>query len=158
MMPTYGQGPILANSGRLSLYALVGDAAYPCRPWMLAPFKGHKDSLTGEEYHWNFMQSLTRMCIERAFGMLKGRWRILLKRVDVHLKNVPKLVSTYLVLHNICIIFCDSFWKNEWRPRTKCITGWPPANIRAHPHKRDQPLPTTLCAAWQALTTTPGRP
>lgn len=54
------------------------------------------------------------MCIERAFGMLKGRWRILLKRVDVHLKNVPKLVSTCLVLHNICIIFGDSFWKTEW--------------------------------------------
>ena len=54
------------------------------------------------------------MCIERAFGMLKSRWRILLKRVDVHLKNVPDLVSMYLLLHNICIIFGDTFWKNEW--------------------------------------------
>ena len=46
--------------------------------------------------------------------MLKGRWRILLKRIDVHLKNVPDLVSTCLVLHNICIIFGDTFWKSEW--------------------------------------------
>ena len=102
------------EAGRLSPYVLVGDAAYPCRPWMLAPFKGHKDGLTREEYHWNYVQSSTRMCVERAFGMLKGRWRILLKRMDVHLKNVPDLVSTCLLHHNICIIFGDDFWKNEW--------------------------------------------
>jgi hypothetical protein len=54
------------------------------------------------------------MCIERAFGMLKGRWRILLKRIDVALKNVPNLVSTCLMLHNICIVFGDEFWRAEW--------------------------------------------
>ena len=102
------------EQGRLAPYVLVGDAAYPCRPWMLAPLKGHKDGLSREEYHWNYVQSSTRMCVERAFGMLKGRWRILLKRVDVHLKNVPDLVSTCLLLHNICIIFGDIFLKNEW--------------------------------------------
>lgn len=102
------------EEGRLSPYVLVGDAAYPCRPWMLAPFRGHKDGLTREEYNWNYVQSSTRMCIERAFGMLKGRWRILLKRVDVNLKNVPDLVNMCLLLHNICIIFGDTFWKNEW--------------------------------------------
>lgn len=49
------------------------------------------------------------MYVERAFGMLKGKWHILLKRIDVHLKNVPDLVSTCLVLHNIYIIFGDTF-------------------------------------------------
>ena len=43
--------------GKLWLYTLVGNAAYPCRPWMLAPFKGNKDDLSREEYHWNFVQS-----------------------------------------------------------------------------------------------------
>lgn len=118
MMPTFGQDPISVNiyceEGKLSSYALVGDVAYPCRPWMLSPFKGHKDGLTREEYHKNYIQSSTRMCIERAFGMLKGRWRMLLKRVDVELRNVPDLVSTCLVLHNMCTILGDSFWKDEW--------------------------------------------
>jgi hypothetical protein len=65
-----------SEADKLSPYALVGDTAYSCRPWMLAPFKGHKDRLYQEEYHWNFVQSLTHMCIERALRMLKGRWRI----------------------------------------------------------------------------------
>ena len=102
------------EAGKLSPYALVGDAAYPCRPWMFAPFKGHKDGLSREEYHWNYVQSSTRMCVERAFGMLKLRWRILLKRIDVALKNVPDLVTTCLILHNMCLIFGDNICKQEW--------------------------------------------
>ena len=100
--------------GILSPYVLVGDAAYHCRPWMLAPFKGHKDGLSREKYHWNFVQSSTQMCMKQAFNMLKDKWRILLKMIDMHLKSVPELVSACLVLHNICIIFCDSFWRAEW--------------------------------------------
>ena len=102
------------EAGKLAPYTLVGDAAYPCRPWMLAPFRGSKDGLSREEYHWNYVQSSTRMAVERAFGMLKGRWQILLKRIDVHLKNVPDLVATCLILHNMCLVFGDTFWKQEW--------------------------------------------
>ena len=101
------------EAGRLALYILMGDAAYPCRPWMLAPFKGHKDGLSREEYHWNYVQSSTRMYVEHAFDMLKGRWRILLKRMDVHLKSMSELVTVCLLLHNMCIIFGDNFWKIE---------------------------------------------
>ena len=43
--------------------------------------------------------------------MLKGRWRILLKRIDVHLKNVSDLVAACLILYNMCIVFGDKFRK-----------------------------------------------
>ena len=36
----------------------------------------------------------------------------------MHLKNVPKLVSTCLVIHNMCIVFGDDFWKTEWMQET----------------------------------------
>lgn len=54
------------------------------------------------------------MCIERVFGMFKGRWRILLKMINMHLNNMPKLVNMCFVLHNIYIIFSNNFWKTEW--------------------------------------------
>lgn len=41
-----------------------------------------------------------------------------MKKVDVHLKNVRVLVSICLVIHNMCIIFGDTFWKNEWMQET----------------------------------------
>ncbi len=65
---------------------------------------------------WNFIQSSAQMAIERAFGMLKGWWKILLKWVDMPLKHVPNLITTCLSLHNLCIIHKDNFnmqWLEE---------------------------------------------
>ena len=97
-------------------YKLIGDAAYPMRPWFFSPFKGVQEGLSREKAHWNFIQSSTRMAVERAFGCLKGRWRILLKRIDVPLVNIPDLVSACICLHNLCIIHGDGFnmrWAQE---------------------------------------------
>ena len=57
---------------KLSSYYSAGDAAYLSRPRMLVPFISHKDGLSHDEYHWNFVQSSIRMCVERSFGILKG--------------------------------------------------------------------------------------
>ena len=61
-------------------YCLLGDCAYPPQPYMLVHFKGCKEGLSPLYYYWNFMQSSIRMPIERAFGMLKARFCIFLKR------------------------------------------------------------------------------
>ena len=37
-----------------------------------------------------------------------------MNRIDVQLKNISDLVATGLVMYNMCIIFCDHFWKHEW--------------------------------------------
>jgi hypothetical protein len=49
------------------------------------------------------------MAVERAFGMLKRRWRMLLKRIDMPLRTIPDIVTTCLCLHNLCIIHGDEF-------------------------------------------------
>ena len=49
------------------------------------------------------------MVVENAFGRLKGRWRCLLKRMDFMLENVPNIVATCVILHNICEMFGDHF-------------------------------------------------
>lgn len=97
------------EKGGLSKLCLVGDCAYPARPYMLVPFKGSKEGLPESKYYWNFVQSSTHMPVERAFGMLKARFHILLKRCDMDLHNVPSVVAACLVLHNICLVHKDRF-------------------------------------------------
>ena len=59
--------------GKLNPYALLDDAAYQPCPWMLTPYLGSKDGFTRQQEHWNFIQSNSRMCVERAFKILKLR-------------------------------------------------------------------------------------
>lgn len=97
-------------------YKLIGDAAYPLRPWFFSPFKGIKDSLPYEKNHWKFIKSCIGMAGEWAFGCLIGRWRIILKRIDVPFQIFYDLLTTYICLHNLCIIHSDRFnmrWVTE---------------------------------------------
>jgi hypothetical protein len=51
------------------------------------------------------------MAIKRIVGMLKGRWRILLKRIDMpfhHLLDIV-IITLCLHVHNLCIIHGDAF-------------------------------------------------
>ena len=84
-------------------FKFIDDATYPMRPWFYSPFKGEKDGLSREKAFWNFIQSSTRMAVERAFGILKGRWCILLKRIDMPLQNVPDIVTASLCVIGVFI-------------------------------------------------------
>jgi hypothetical protein len=79
---------------------------------MFLPFKGHKNGLSKKNY-WNYIQISIRLCIKRSFGLLKGCWRILLKKLDMHLRMVPNIVGAYIILHNIFILHIDTFHE-EW--------------------------------------------
>ena len=71
--------------------------------WLLSPFRdnGH---LTGPQINYNGKHARTRQPIERAFGLLKGRWRRL-KYVEMeNVQEVPSVVSAACVLHNFCLI------------------------------------------------------
>ena len=94
-------------------FKFIGDVAYPMRLWFYSPFKEERDSLPRMKAHRNFIQSNIRMAVERAFGILKGRWWILLKRIDMPLWNVLDIVTATLCLHNLCIIQKDEF-NMEW--------------------------------------------
>lgn len=75
--------------GKFKPYKLMGNTTYPMRSCFILSFKGSKSGLSREKQYWNFIQSSTRMAVERTFGILKGRWRILLKRIHILLDNVP---------------------------------------------------------------------
>ena len=71
--------------------------------WLLSPFRdnGH---LTGPQINYNRKHAQTRQVIERALGLLKGRWRRL-KYIEMeNVEEVPSVVSGACVLHNFCLI------------------------------------------------------
>ena len=79
---------------------LLIDSAYPMTLWQVKPFS-FTLNLTKREKLFNKHLSSARVIVEQAFGVLKGCFRILLKRIDIGLENTVKTIITCCVLHNI---------------------------------------------------------
>ena len=79
---------------------ILGDGAYPLFPWLIKPYP-QGPALTGVEKGFNRKVSFARFVAERAFGILKARWRCLLKRIDAETANVSDQIIPSSVLHNI---------------------------------------------------------
>ena len=52
------------------------------------------------------------MFLERAFGILKARWRYVLNCFDHNIENVLGIIIGFCVLHNICQMKKDSYIDN----------------------------------------------
>ncbi|KAK0151433.1 putative nuclease HARBI1 [Merluccius polli] len=86
-------------------YFILGDGGYPCLSEPMALITPYKRPLTSmAEQRFNTHHSRGRSIVERAFGMMKTRFRcIFLEALEVHSEFVPKVVTACAVLHNICI-------------------------------------------------------
>lgn len=84
---------------------LIGDSGYPLEPFLMTPFQNAAPGTPEARYNAAF--GLARNCIERCIGVLKSRFRCLLRervaRYDP--RFVGKLMNVCSALHNMCIDF-----------------------------------------------------
>ena len=62
----------------------------------------HKNPATRLHTKFNRTLSSARVTVERGFGIVKARYRILLKRQETTITNVSDVIISCFVLHNVC--------------------------------------------------------
>ena len=125
---------------------IVGDSAYPLLSWVMKPFD---DSATSEQKYFDYRLSSALMVVENAFGRLKGRWRRLLKKIDMAIENVPTVIAACCILHNLCEIHEETF-NDHWLQAHATEYEQPPT--QHHPTSSDNSSIATPREIQNALT------
>lgn len=108
------QAPAVVMNGVAVPPLILCDQAFPLTSNLVKPFKDVPDGSRRRCFNYNLSKS--RRIVENAFGRLKARFRLVLKRMDANIGNVPFIIRACCVLHNICEHFGDSLpqqWLNE---------------------------------------------
>ncbi|XP_035859383.1 protein ALP1-like [Sander lucioperca] len=100
---------------------LIGDASFPLKPWLMKSYRPEQQ-LSAERRRFSSSLASARSVVHAAFTRLRGRWRCLLKKSDIDVSAMPRVVAACCVLHNICESRGDAFLP-EWNAEI-C----PPAN------------------------------
>ncbi|XP_022520223.1 putative nuclease HARBI1 [Astyanax mexicanus] len=88
---------------------ILGDGGYPCISTPIKLLTPYREPVQNPvQARFNRKLSRARCVIERAFGMLKTRWRsIFFKALEVSPVFAPEVVACCAVLHNLCIAHGD---------------------------------------------------
>ena len=85
-------------------YTILGDSAFPLHQYLMKPYP-NSGNLTPKQRAFNYSLSRCRRVVENTFGRLKGRFRILLKRMQTgrgDIKYNTAIVKCCVYLHNFC--------------------------------------------------------
>ncbi|XP_046400480.1 putative nuclease HARBI1 [Ischnura elegans] len=83
---------------------LLGDSGYRLEPWLLTPVLGMVMPNSPED-RYNRALRRARNTVERCIGLLKSRWRCLLKHRVLHYmpNKASRIINACAVLHNMCL-------------------------------------------------------
>ncbi|KAJ3655933.1 hypothetical protein Zmor_015040 [Zophobas morio] len=83
---------------------IMGDSGYPCLPWLLIPVP---HPATPQEERYNNRFKSCRSTVERCIGVLKGRFRCLLKDRVLHYtpQKAAKIIMACTILHNMAVFY-----------------------------------------------------
>lgn len=89
---------------------LLGDAGYKIFRHLLTPFEDEEAAHNTKKRRYNYKHSQTRITVERSFGILKNRYRILLGKLQQKTPtNVTRVIVSCLVLHNLMVELKDTY-------------------------------------------------
>lgn len=93
--------PMRAGDFSIGEY-VVGDSEYPLLPWLIRPYK--ESETTPQRAFYNDKLYSTRIAMARAFGRLKGTWRMFHGTVkQPNIERMPKMIHACCIMHNMCI-------------------------------------------------------
>ncbi|XP_041838410.1 putative nuclease HARBI1 [Melanotaenia boesemani] len=109
-------------------YFLLGDGGYPCLEGPIAIITPYRHPLHGRmQERFNQAHSRARSIIERAFGMMKARWRAtLFKALEVRPRFCSEVALACAVLHNLCLAQGDVVEEPEQQPHGPDLPPPPP--------------------------------
>ena len=84
---------------------LLGDAGYTLADYMMTPYT-ISPTMTQSESTYNYIHSSTRMVIEMAFGLLKGKFAVFKTPLTLKTHSLQgKMIVAAMVLHNWLIYY-----------------------------------------------------
>lgn len=125
--PIYARHRIIINNTTIQAH-LIADSAFPLPATMMKPYPERIPMLPNQS-SFNFRLSHCRCTVERAFGVLKNRFRCLFKNMEYNVDNAKMIVKATCILHNICVTAQDTV-EIEWNT-PEALYRKPSCNIQA---------------------------
>lgn len=86
---------------------ILGDAAYKLHQNIIVPYRDN-GYLTPRQINFNFCHSSARIAIEKAFGILKTRFRSIRTVLAMNTSHlIPMFIIACCAMHNICLLRGD---------------------------------------------------
>ena len=83
---------------------LLADSGYRCLRFLITPYDFRSGFITPMQERFNLAHSRARVVVERTFGLVKGRYRILLDSVEGASDDVNLVVLACFALHNFGLL------------------------------------------------------
>ncbi|GBG89234.1 hypothetical protein CBR_g48942 [Chara braunii] len=93
--------PVTLPGGVRTNGYILGDNGYRPSKWVVLPYRGINEHPNEERF--DTKQTVARGAVERAFGRLKGMWRLVLRTHKTNLDSLPQQFTTVCILHNILL-------------------------------------------------------
>lgn len=123
----------LCENGTSLPHVLLGDDAFPLRPFLMKPYKGNFPPKAHRAF--NYRLSRGRMTVENSFGILAARWRIFHAVIEADLSTAKTIIHASVMLHNFLTSKSDfnnitidrvidgNIVHGNWRETTNADTG-----------------------------------